>query len=74
MIMKDANQRNLSPYRQTLQIQYVNNLIGRTQTDNPKIRPYALQALKQLQRQLASGSTPHAQALKDTIDRALVIK
>ena len=74
MIMKDVNQRGLSPYRQTLQVQYVNNLIGRIQTDNPKIRPYALQALKQLQRQLASGTTPHAQALKDTIDRILVIK
>ena len=74
MIMKDATQRNLSKYRQTLQRTYVNGLIARTDTDNGKIRPYALQALKQLQRQLASAQTPHAIALKDTIDRALVIK
>ena len=72
LIMKDVAQRNLSPYRQTLQTNYVNGLIGRLQTD--KIRPFVLQALKQLQRQLASAATPHAQALKDTIDRALVIK
>ena len=74
MIMKDVNQRNLSPYRQTLQEQYVNNLIGRLNHVNTMLRPYALQALKQLQRQLAAASTPHAQALKDIIDRALVIK
>ncbi|MBQ8052107.1 MAG: zinc-dependent metalloprotease [Bacteroidaceae bacterium] len=74
MIMKDVNQRNLSPYRKVLQTQYVNNLTGRIDTDNTKIRPYALYALKQLQRQLATATTPHAQALKDTIDRALVIK
>ena len=74
MIMKDVNQRNLSPYRQTLQEQYVNNLIGRLNHVNTMLRPYALQALKQLQRQLATASTPHAQALKDIIDRALVIK
>ena len=74
MIMKDVNQRDLSPYRKVLQTQYVNNLTGRIDTDNTKIRPYALYALKQLQRQLATATTPHAQALKDTIDRALVIK
>lgn len=74
MIMKDVNQSDLSPYRKTLQTQYVNNLIGRIDTDNEKIRPFALQTLKQLQRQLASASTAHALALKDTIDRALVIK
>lgn len=74
MIMKDANQRDLSPYRQTLQTQYINNLIGRLNTDNAKLRPFALQALKQLQRQLATATTAHALALKDTIDRALVIK
>ena len=74
MIMKDVNQRNLSPYRQTLQEQYVNNLIGRLNHVNTMLRPYALQALKQLQRQLSTASTPHAQALKDIIDRALVIK
>ena len=74
MIMKDVNQRNLSPYRQTLQTAYVNNLIGRLDTDNEKLRPFALQALKQLQRQLATAITPHALALKDRIDRALVIK
>ena len=31
-------------------------------------------ALKQLQKRLAAGSTAHAVALKDAIDRALVIK
>jgi len=72
MIMKDAAQRNLTPYREALQTSYVNGLIGRLQTE--KIRPYVLQALKQLQRQLATGTTAHAIALKDTIDRALVIK
>ncbi len=72
MIMKDVTQRDLSPYRQTLQTSYVNGLIGRLQTE--KIRPYVLQALKQLQRQLATATTAHAIALKDTIDRALVIK
>lgn len=74
MIMKDVNQRDLSPYRKTLQTQYVNNLIGRIDTYNEKIRPFALQTLKQLQRQLATAQTPHAMALKDAIDRALVIK
>ena len=72
LIMKDAGQKNLSPYRRTLQTSYVNGLTGRLDTD--KIRPYVLQTLKQLQRQLATAQTPHAQALKDTIDRALVIK
>jgi len=72
LIMKDVAQKNLSPYRQTLQTSYVNGLTGRLDTD--KIRPYVLQTLKQLQRQLATAQTPHAQALKDTIDRALVIK
>ena len=74
MIMKDVNQRDLSPYRKTLQTQYINSLIGRIDTDNAKIRPFALQTLKQLQRQLATAQTPHATALKDAIDRALVIK
>ena len=72
MIMKDAAQRDLSPYRQTLQTAYVNGLTGRLGTE--KIRPYVLHALKQLQRQLATAQTPHAQALRDTIDRALVVK
>ena len=74
MIMKDVNQGDLSPYRKTLQTQYVNNLIGRIDTYNEKIRPFALQTLKQIQRQLATAQTPHAMALKDAIDRALVIK
>ena len=74
MIMKDVNQRDLSPYRKSLQTQYINSLIGRIDTDNAKIRPFALQTLKQLQRQLAMAQTPHAMALKDAIDRALVIK
>ena len=72
MIMKDASQRNLSPYRENLQKAYVAALVARL--SDAKVRPYALQALKQLQRQLGSASTPHAMALKDTIDRALVIK
>ena len=72
MIMKDASQAKLSSYRQTLQREYVNGLISRI--DNSKVRPYVLQALKQLQRQLAGATTAHALALKDTIDRALVIK
>ncbi len=72
MIMKDANASNLSKYRQTLQKEYVNYLVGYTQRYN--IRPYILQTLKQLQRQLAGSSSAHAQALKDTIDRELVIK
>ena len=72
MIMKDASQSNLSPYRKTLQTNYVSGLISRLQSE--QIRPYVLQTLKQLQRQLASATTSHAQALKDTIDRALVIK
>lgn len=72
MIMKDATASNLSKYRQTLQYEYVDGLISRI--NNNKIRPYALQALKQLQRQLAGATTAHALALKDTIDRALVIK
>ena len=72
MIMKDAAQAKLTPYRQALQREYVSDLIGRLQ--NEKVRPFALQALKQLQRQLSAAATPHAQALKDTIDRALVIK
>ena len=72
LIMKDVAQKNLSPYRQSLQTWYVNGLTGRLGTE--KIRPYVLQTLKQLQRQLASATTPHALALKDTIDRALVIK
>ncbi len=72
MIMKDATQKNLSPYRKTLQTCYINGLTSRLQTEN--IRPYVLHALKQLQHQLATATTPHAQALKDTIDRALVIK
>ena len=72
MIMKDASQRNLSPYRETLQTTYVTGLVARI--NDAKVRPYALQALKQLQRQLAAAATPHALALKDTIDRALVIK
>lgn len=74
MIMKDVNQRDLSPYRKSLQTQYINSLIGRIDTDNAKIRPFALQTLKQLQRQLATAQTPHTMALKDAIDRALVIK
>ena len=72
MIMKDASQRILSPYRETLQTTYVAGLVARV--NDAKVRPYALQALKQLQRQLALASTPHALALKDAIDRALVIK
>ena len=72
LIMRDAAQRDLSPYRQTLQTSYVTGLTGRLGTE--KIRPYVLHALKQLQRQLATAQTPHAQALKDTIDRALVVK
>ena len=74
MIMKDAAQRNLSEYRKELQRTYVSALIGRVDTNDGKVRPYVLQALKQLQRQLAAAQTPHAQALKDSIDRALVIK
>lgn len=72
LIMKDAGQHNLSRYRQTLQTNYVEGLTGRLQSE--KIRPYVLQALKQLQRQLATATTAHAIALKDTIDRSLVIK
>ena len=41
---------------------------------NNSKRPEVLQALKQLQKRLAAGSTAHAVALKDAIDRALVIK
>ena len=72
MIMKDANASNLSKYRQSLQKYYVDYMVARVSRSD--IRPYVLQALKQLQRQLAGASTPHAQALKDTIDRELVIK
>ncbi len=72
LIMKDVAQPNLSPYRQTLQREYVRGLTGRLNTE--RIRPYVLQTLKQLQRRLAGVSTAHAQALKDTIDRALVIR
>ena len=72
LIMKDVAQANLSTYHQTLQREYVRGLTGRLNTD--RIRPYVLQTLKQLQRRLAGISTPHAQALKDTIDRALIIK
>ena len=72
MIMKDANASNLSKYRQTLQRGYVDGLVGRVNRDD--VRPYVLQALKQLQRQLAGATTAHAIALKDTIDRELVIK
>ena len=72
LIMKDAGQHGLSRYRQTLQTSYVEGLTGRLNTE--KIRPYVLQTLKQLQRQLANATTAHAVALKDTIDRALVIK
>ena len=71
MIMKDATQANLTPYRKTLQTQYVNTLISHL---NNSKRPEVLQALKQLQKRLAAGSTAHAVALKDAIDRALVIK
>ena len=71
MIMKDATQANLTPYRKTLQTQYVNTLISHL---NNSKRPYILQALKQLQKKLATGTTAHAVALKDAIDRALVIK
>ena len=71
LIMKDATQANLTPYRKTLQTQYVNTLINHL---NNSKRPYVLQALKQLQKKLSTGSTAHAVALKDTIDRALVIK
>ncbi len=71
MIMKDATQANLTPYRKTLQTQYVNTLINHL---NNSKRPEVLQALKQLQKRLAAGSTAHAVALKDAIDRALVIK
>ena len=71
LIMKDAAQANLSIYRKTLQTQYVNTLIGQL---NKSQRPYVLQALKQLQKKLATASTAHAVALKDAIDRALVIK
>jgi hypothetical protein len=71
LIMKDAAQANLSIYRKTLQTQYVNTLIGQL---NKSQRPYVLQALKQLQKKLAIGNTAHAVALKDAIDRALVIK
>lgn len=71
MIMKDATQANLTPYRKTLQTQYVNTLISHL---NNSKRPEVLQALKQLQKKLATGSTAHAVALKDAIDRALVIK
>jgi hypothetical protein len=71
MIMKDATQANLTPYRKTLQTQYVNTLISIL---NSSKRPEVLLALKQLQKRLAAGSTAHAVALKDAIDRALVIK
>lgn len=71
LIMKDATQANLTPYRKTLQTQYVNTLISHL---NNNQRPYILQALKQLQKKLATGNTAHAVALKDAIDRALVIK
>jgi len=71
MIMKDATQANLTPYRKTLQTQYVNRLISIL---NSSKRPEVLLALKQLQKRLAAGSTAHAVALKDAIDRALVIK
>ena len=71
LIMKDATQANLTPYRKTLQTQYVNTLISHL---NNNQRPYVLQALKQLQKKLATGNTAHAVALKDAIDRALVIK
>ena len=72
MIMKDANASNLSKYRQRLQKEYVDYLVAYTQRNT--IRPYVLQTLKQLQRQLAGSTTAHAIALKDTIDRELVIK
>lgn len=73
LIMKDAGQRDLSVYRQTLQTTYVKQLISFLgYSDN--IRPYALQALRQLQRQLGTASSAHALGLKDLIDRALVIK
>jgi len=72
MIMKDASQRILSPYRETLQTTYVAGLVARV--NDAKVRPYALQALRQLQRQLSTTSTAHALSLKDQIDRALVIK
>lgn len=71
LIMKDATQANLTPYRKTLQTQYVNTLISNL---NNSKRPEVLLALKQLQKKLATGSTAHAVALKDAIDRALVIK
>ena len=71
LIMKDATQASLTPYRKTLQSQYVNTLISHL---NNSKRPYILQTLKQLQKKLVTGSTTHAIALKDAIDRALVIK
>ena len=71
LIMKDATQASLTPYRKTLQTQYVNTLISHL---NNSKRPYILQTLKQLQKKLVTGSTTHAIALKDAIDRALVIK
>ena len=71
LIMKDATQANLSIYRKRLQTQYVNTLISHL---NNSQRPYVLQTLKQLQKKLVTGSTAHAVALKDAIDRALVIR
>ena len=50
---------------------FVNTLISIL---NSSKRPEVLQALKQLQKRLAAGSTAHAVALKDAIDGALVIK
>lgn len=73
LIMRDAAQSNLSPYRETLQRAYVSGLLERLNSAS-KTYPFILQALKQLQRQLAAGQTAHAIALKDRIDRALVIK